>query len=185
MASEVDICNMALNEVGENSIMDLSEDSKAGRLCNQFYALTRDMVLRSHPWNFAIKRVELAQLTSTPGFEYNYEFQLPADCLKVQKTDDEFDIFKIEGRKLLSNNAIVKVMYISRVEDTAQFDSLFVEALYLMIASKIVFNLSDNNGLSQVLFAKAESKIRHAKSMDGQEGIVDVVEADQWLNSRF
>lgn len=185
MASIVDICNMALNEAGESSIMDLSEDSKEGRLCNQFYALTRDMVLRSHPWNFAIKRIELAQLTDTPVFGYNFQFQLPSDCLKVQQTDDEFDIFKIEGRKLLSNNSIVKIVYTSRVEDTAQFDSLFVEALYLMLSSKIAFNLSDNNGLSQTLFAKAEAKIRHAKSMDGQEGIVDIVEADQWLNSRF
>lgn len=185
MASEVDICNMALNEVGENSIMDLSEDSKAGRLCNQFYALTRDMITRSHPWNFAIKRVELAQLTEKPVFDYDFQFQLPADCLRVQKTDDKFDIFKIEGRKLLSNNGIVKIVYISRVEDTTQFDSLFIEALYLLIASKIVFNLSDNNGLSQTLFAKSEAKVKQAKSMDGQEGIVDIVEADQWLNSRL
>ena len=185
MASEVDICNLALNEVGESSIMDLSEDSKAGRLCNQFYALTRDMVLRSHPWNFAAKRVELAQLTDSPVFEYDNQFQLPADCLKVLKTDDEFDIFKIEGRMLLSNNAIVKIAYTRRVEDTTQFDSLFIEVLYLTIAGKVVFNLSDNNALSTTLFAKAEAKMKQAKSMDGQEGIVDVVEADQWLNSRL
>ena len=185
MASEVDICNLALNEVGESSIIDLSEDSKAGRLCNQFYALTRDMILRSHPWNFAIKRVELAQLTDSPVFEYDNLFQLPSDCLKVLKTDDEFDIFKIEGRQLLSNNAIVKILYTSRVEDTTQFDSLFIETLYLTIAGKVVFNLSDNNALSTTLFAKAEAKMKQAKSMDGQEGIVDVVEADNWTNSRL
>ena len=143
------------------------------------------MVLRSHPWNFANKRVELAQLTETPAFEYDFQFQLPADCLRVLKTDDEFDIFKIEGRQLLSNNAIVKILYTSRVEDTTQFDSLFTETLSLMIGSKLAFNLSDNNGLSQTLFGKAQAKIKHAKSMDGQEGIVDVVEADTWLNSRF
>ena len=185
MASEVDICNLALNEVGESSIMDLSEDSKAGRLCNQFYALSRDMILRMHPWNFAAQRVELAQLTTTPVFDFDFEFQLPADCLKVLKTDDKFDIFKIEGRKLLSNNSIVKILYTRRVEDTTQFDSLFIEAFYLMLASKIAFNLSDNNALSTTLFAKAEAKAKQTKSMDGQEGITDIVEADQWLNSRF
>ena len=176
---------MALNEVGEGSIMALTEDSKAGRLCNQFYALTRDMVLRAHPWNFATKRVELAQLTETPAFDFDHQFQLPADCLKVQKTDDDRDIFKVEDGMLLSNNAVVKIVYTRRIEDTTKFDSLFVETLYLEIAAKIVFNLSDNNALSQTLFAKAKDKISQAKSMDGQEGIVDVVEADTWLNSRF
>lgn len=176
---------MALNEVGEGSIISLTEKSKSGRLCNQFYALTRDMLLRSHVWNFATKRVELAQLTETPAFDFDFQFQLPADCLKVQKTDDSRDIFKVEDGMLLSNNAVVKIVYTRRVEDTTKFDSLFVEALYLAIAAKIVFNLSDNNSLSQTLFAKADAKISQAKSMDGQEGIVDVVEADTWLNSRF
>ena len=98
------------------------------------------MVLRSHPWNFANKRVELAQLTESPAFEYDFQFQLPADCLRVLKTDDELDIFKIEGRQLLSNNAIVKILYTSRIEDTTQFDSLFTETLSLMIGSKLPFN---------------------------------------------
>ena len=184
MASVVDICNLALNEIGEEPIMDLLEDSKQSRLCNQFYELTRDMILRAHPWNFAIKRVELAMLAETPAFDYSYCFQLPTDCLKLQQTDDRYDHFKVEGRKVLSNNSIVKALYIARITDTEQFDSLFVEALSLMLASKISYNLSDNNGLSQALYAKYEAALRRAKAMDGQEGVVDTIIADQWLNSR-
>ena len=60
MASEVDICNSALNMIGASNIISLNEDSKAGRICNQRYALVRDSVFRSHPWNCLMTRVTLS-----------------------------------------------------------------------------------------------------------------------------
>jgi hypothetical protein len=37
MASIVDICNGALNQLGATTILSLTEDSKNGRLCNSRY----------------------------------------------------------------------------------------------------------------------------------------------------
>ena len=51
MASVVDICNGALNQLGATTIVSLTEDSKNGRLCNARYTQIRDSVFRSHPWN--------------------------------------------------------------------------------------------------------------------------------------
>ena len=42
MASVVDICNSALNQIGASNIIALTEDSKAARLCNQRYDFVRD-----------------------------------------------------------------------------------------------------------------------------------------------
>ena len=184
MASEVDICNMALIEVGGARIMSLGEDNKPGRLCKLYYPLVRDMILRGHPWNFAQKRAELALTTDTPSFEYGFAFQLPSDCLKVIKTDDQYDVFKIEGKTLLTNNSSCSILYTSRVEDTTHFDSLFIEAFAAKLGGKLCYNLSDNNTLVQLMEARYKSTLRQAKSMDGQEGIIDNVEADEWLNSR-
>ncbi len=185
MASEVDICNMALAEIGEDTIIALTEGSKAGRLCNLLYSDTRDAVLREHPWNFAIKRVELARLTTDPIFEFDAQFQLPADCLRVTKTDDDLLPYRIEGSALLINTDSVKIEYISQVTDTTAFDSLFVEALSKKIASRLTFNLSDNNALTQFMESQYREKIKQARSMDGQEGTPRNIEADQWLNIRL
>ena len=185
MASEVDICNFALSEVGEDSIIALTEDSKAGRLCNLLYADTRDAVLREHPWNFAIKRVELARLTTDPIFEFDAQFQLPSDCIRVTRTDDDLLPFRIEGSALLINTDSVKIEYISRIEDTARFDSLFTEALSKKLASRFTFNLSDNNALTQFMEQQYRDKIKQARAMDGQEGTPRNIEADQWLNIRL
>jgi hypothetical protein len=64
MASVVDICNGALNQLGASTILSLTEDSKNARLCNARYTQVRDSLFRSHPWNCLIKRVELAKDTA-------------------------------------------------------------------------------------------------------------------------
>lgn len=187
MSSEVDICNRALSKIGENTIIALTEDSKAARLCNLFYNDTRDMLLRKHPWNFAIKRVELAKLTTSPVFGFDSEFQLPSDCLRVMFTNLQGDNrdFRIEGRKLLTDASSVKIEYIARIEDTTQFDSIFIDALSNQLAAELAYNISDNNTLVQFFMDNAEKSIRMAKSINGQEGIPYPIEADDWLNSRF
>ena len=58
MASVVQICNSALNQLGASSITALTDDSKNARLCNERYTTIRDAVFRAHPWNCLIKRVQ-------------------------------------------------------------------------------------------------------------------------------
>jgi hypothetical protein len=185
MASVVDICNIALSRIGEGTIIDLSEDSKAARQCNLIYNDVRDSVLREHPWNFAIKRVELALLPTAPLFEFDFQHRLPSDCLRVLKTDDDLTPYRIEGSSLLSNNAAVIIEYISRIEDSTMFDSLFVDCFADRIGADLTYNLSDNNTLTQLMFQRSKDKIKQARAMDGQEGIPRSIEADTWLNSRL
>ena len=85
MASVVQICNSALNQLGAASITALTDNSKNARLCNERYTVVRDAVFRSHPWNSLIKRQQLAQTTNTPAYGFSYEFALPSDCLRVLK----------------------------------------------------------------------------------------------------
>ena len=68
--SYVSIANLALISLGADTIMSLDEDSKPARLINNIYEFIRDEVLRSHPWNFAIRWASLAQLSETPTNEY-------------------------------------------------------------------------------------------------------------------
>ena len=67
MASEVQICNLALAKIGDQQITSLTENSKAGRLCNLVYEPLRDATLRAHPWNFAITRETLALHSVAPS----------------------------------------------------------------------------------------------------------------------
>ena len=66
MASEVDICNLALGHLGDNatvSSISPPEGSAQAEHCARFYPLARDALLEMGYWNFAMRRVALAQLT--------------------------------------------------------------------------------------------------------------------------
>ena len=75
MASIVDICNGALNQLGATTILSLTEDSKNARLCNSRYTQVRDAVFRSHPWNCLQKRVELAADSTAPAWGFKYQYK--------------------------------------------------------------------------------------------------------------
>jgi len=57
-ASDVIICNKALLELGEEPITLLTDTNKRAEKCNLIYASVRDSLLSSHPWKFALKRVQ-------------------------------------------------------------------------------------------------------------------------------
>ena len=95
----VDICNSALIKLGAGRITSLSDDSKAGKLCNEQYDKIRKQLLRSHPWNFAIRRKALTKTANTPAYKYSSEFLLPTDCLRVLETNlDEYSIPDSQSR---------------------------------------------------------------------------------------
>lgn len=185
MASKVGICNKALIEVGEANITSLTDNSKAARTCNAIYDMTLAAALRCHKWNFAIKRVALAELVAVPVFGFSKQFQLPADCLRVLTVDLPSTMFKVEGRALLTDASVVNLQYVALVEDPTQYDSLFVDYFALRLASDIAMTLTDNTALRDAIAAKAILALREARTIDGQEDIADIPVDGSWINARI
>ena len=84
MASEIDICNLALSHVGGRPIESFTEGTKEAIECGRFYAFDRDAVLEDHNWNFARKRLDLA-LTSDEVSGWTYSYAWPTDCLAPRR----------------------------------------------------------------------------------------------------
>lgn len=91
MVSKIDICNIALQNLGANIISDLNEDTVEARACNLRYDIVRRAVLASTLWNFASKRVTLSKSTSSPVFGFENVFHLPSDFIRMWGTDKEID----------------------------------------------------------------------------------------------
>jgi hypothetical protein len=141
-ASETDIANEALGRLGISPIMDLSDATKQAQFANRFYAQTRDEVLTSHPWSFAISRATLAQLTANPDFEWLYRYQLPTDCLRLLKLNgyevgEIRETYVVEGNTVLTDAEQAEIRYIARITDVTLFPPLFIEALAIKLASKL------------------------------------------------
>jgi hypothetical protein len=193
MASTVDICNGALNQLGATTILSLTEDSKNARLCNSRYTQVRDAVFRSHPWNCLQVRVELASSTTTPAWGYKFKFDLPGDCLRLLRILDFDSNYQVEGKAILSNNSSMKILYISRVEDPNQYDELLRETLSAALGSDIAYAITSNNTTSQNMLVTYQEKLKDARFVDSTEGqniaqengMSDVVDAGTFINSRF
>ena len=193
MASVVDICNGALNQLGASTILTLTEDSKNARLCNARYTQVRDSVFRSHPWNCLQKRLQLAADTATPAWGFTKQYTLPADCLRVLTILDYDADYKIEGRKILTDNSTMKILYISRVEDPNEYDELLRETLSASLAADIAYAITSSNPTATNMFNLFQSKLKEARFVDSTEGqnlspdkgMADVIGADTFINSRF
>jgi|TARA_R100001224_G_scaffold108514_1_gene84949 hypothetical protein len=193
MASIVDICNGALNQLGASTIITLTEDSKNARLCNARFTQIRDSVFRSHPWNCLQKRVELAADTDTPAWGFTSQFTIPADCLRVLSILDFDSDHKIEGRKILTDNSSMKILYVSRVTDPNEYDELLRETLSAALAADIAYAVTSSNPVAKNMYDLFQQKLKEARFVDSTEGqnmnpekgMADVIGADTFINSRF
>ena len=193
MASVVDICNGALNQLGATTILSLTEDSKNARLCNARYTQVRDSLFRSHPWNCLIKRVELAKDTETPSWGFSYQFTLPADCLRVLTILNYDYDYKIEGRKIVANHGTVKIQYVSRIDDPNQYDELLRETISAALAADIAYAVTSSNPVASNMYTLFQEKLKEARFVDATEGQntnpdngqPDVVGASSFINARY
>jgi len=193
MASVVDICNGALNQLGATTILSLTEDSKNARLCNSRYTQVRDALFRTHPWNCLQKRVQIAADTTAPAWGFSYAYTLPADCLRLLKILDYDSNYKVEGRKILSNTSSMKILYVGRITDPNEYDELLRETLSASLSADIAFAVTSNNTTSQNMYQLYQEKLKDARFVDSTEGqnvdqdlgMADVIDAGTFINSRF
>jgi hypothetical protein len=190
-SSAVEIVNSALNKLGASTISSLGADSKEAILANQQYDIIRQELLRSHPWNFAIARVSLAQTGNTPAFEYDYEYVIPSDVLRILDVEFPEERFVIEHnpddntRVILTNNSTMKIKYIKDVEDVTKFDANFCEVFSARLAAEFAFNLTGKTTVMEQMYNLYETLLRNARSFDAQEGTPPQVTADLWINQRY
>ena len=172
MTSEVEIINSAMNMIGASNIISRSEDSKAARVSNQRYDAIRDAVLRSHPWNCAVTRRALAPDVDTPAFDWKFQFTLPADpfCLRVLRLDHLDIDHRVEGRKIVTDESTINLVYIARITDPNTYDTLLVEAISARLAADVSFTLSQSTSLTQSMYALYDSKLKEARFVDATEG---------------
>ena len=191
MATEVSICSNALRRLGDSPITSLTDDTERARLCNSFYADARDAVLRLHPWNFAITRTSLAQLSDTPSYGFAYQYSLPTNpyCLRVLAMEYEDYIFKVEnystqGRVLLTDQSSAKILYVAKITDTTQFDALFVDVLTAKLALDLCYPITNSVSLQDKMQKLYQLKLSDARSIDGQEGFIDDLVSDTFTDFR-
>lgn len=191
MTSETDILNNALILIGEQTVLTADDTTKQGRRFIQVYGFLRDALLRAHYWNFALKRASIAALTSTPAWGYQYEYQLPDDCLTLIQVGSystninagyynqvDNSPYKIESGKILTDLiAPLNIRYIRKVDNSSEFDPSFSEMIAIKIAIHLNEDLTNNTAmidrLSQLYKESKQRALRGNAIEKSSQGFVD------------
>jgi hypothetical protein len=91
MPSALEICNLALQNLGANRISSVfpSDASPEADECNLRYDAVRRAVLESCLWTFASTRTALNLLEVSPIFGYTNQFALPSDYIRMVASEEQ------------------------------------------------------------------------------------------------
>lgn len=189
-ASEVSICNLALQKLGAKRITALTEDSNNARQCNACYETLRDKELRAHPWLFAITRAVLTPSATPPAFDYLYAFPLPADCLRLLLPNRSMLDWVVETqdgqRVILTNDGdSINIRYIKRVTDPNQYDPNFVIMLACQIAWHTCEQITQSNEKKAVAEQDYKTARAEAKKINAFEDEPQDAPASSWETARL
>jgi hypothetical protein len=191
MSSIVYICNLALANIGKESIASINEASAEARACLQFYSLVLDTAIQAYPWRWATKTAALAQVTNTKENRWLYAYQRPSDCLKVFRIVDESlaeympygdgvvsggHAYDIEGETIFCDLSPAYIQYVRRVSDPAKFPPMFVDALSMALSARIAYPITRDLKIRADAVTLASQAMELAKAADANE----VRETSDW-----
>lgn len=185
MSSVVDICNLALANIGCTEFITSIEStdgmSKEAMLCARFWPIVRDSLLRDAAPSFARKRSGLADTGETSD-QWGYIYSYPSDCLRAlyiesgtrkptkgQKVEFEKGVSG-SGNVIFTDMEDAELVYVCRVEDTELWDVSFTEAASWYLAARLSMPMSVSPALSQSVADMARRSLDLAVANDLNEG---------------
>ncbi len=192
---QVDILNRALGKIGEASITSIDDPGKTASVCRTFWSDQLDIELAKYDWNFARDRRLCTSLAEAPAFGYQYQYELPPDCLRVIQVGELWpgvvrhgiaasnnQPYQIEAGKLLTNTGpALKLIYTLRVTDAARFPALFVEVLACALAVEMCEALVGSTGKKQQAIQLYLHAVDQAKRMEAIQLPPQHIQDDSWV----
>lgn len=199
--SPVDICNLALSYLAEDFVSNIDtppagDDTAA--LCKLHYPKVRRALLRSHPWNFAIKRAALAADAAAPTFGFTTKYQLPGDFIRYLSKHDalgnrtliepiEGVDYQLEDGYILTGDTAdgaLRIRYIYDHELVSAWDDLFIDLISVKLALSLARNFKSAPRSIDDLNSRLRELQAEAKAIDGQERPPIRVQRSKFLAAR-
>lgn len=197
--SDVSICNRALQKLGSTTrLTSLDDDNSKARALKLAYEPVRRAELRKRVWRFAIARDSLPALAEEPDSDYDLQYELPNDYLRLlpggdlQTTSSLSDyrdgvegLYSVEGHQILTNiEAPLSIRYLRDVTDAASFDSCFVELLAAALALECCEEITESASKKQELRQDYMQCMRDAARANAFEKASEQPQDDTWVTAR-
>lgn len=178
--SKTKIFNKALILMGASPVSADTDNLKSANTLREIWDLTLLSTFQDHPWRFAKGREVLSPTNTTPVWEWDYQFELPADFVRLLKVKDKEPCVR-EGNYLLANTDTLYIQYTRLVTDISTYPGLFMEALAARLAADSCERIVNSTAKVQEIMAFYDHKKRMAQSIDSQEGDNEELDDDDWI----
>jgi len=185
--------NVSLTRIGATVIVSRSDGSKSANAIDEIYETIRDDLLRSHPWNFAIKRVKLAQSATDPTFEFDHAYPLPSDWLRTVSVHDNDAghgtvLYRMEQvasqRCIVASSDEIWIRYVHRITDPNLMTPDFLSAFEFAMARDLSIPLASSNTLYEQMSKMFKSALAQARSTDAMGSFPELRPRGSWASSR-
>lgn len=189
--TDVQICNIAQQKLGEEHIGDIAAPRTATeRRYSLLYPHYRDVELRARRWRFALNEDVLLTLLAgrTDDTDYPFRYGMPANALRLVR--DKFDRWKQVGDEVWSGEAgTLKVDVIRSDVAPGRFDSNFTEVLACRLAIEAAPKTKQSAALVERLSAQRIEALRVAGQVNafiaGPETYGEDDSQYSWLTERY
>lgn len=167
MASDIDICSNALQMIGAGSINSFDDPGAGASVAKALYEPLLEALLTRTYWRFATKKQKLNLLSQTPLNDYRYSYQIPTDCLKVERVYQvkNYQIF----RDLIYTDILdIDIDYVYRM-DSSLMPSYFVLAFTYKLASEFALAVTDDANKNQLYEQKYMMALSEAYAADAMQ----------------
>jgi len=185
MASKTEIANRALSKLGQPRVSNIdTTDTKAARTIRNMWDNVRDSLLQSFPWNFSVRRAQLAADGSAPAWGWAKQYTLPSDFLSLIEIKNNPRYEVADGFIMTDEGAPLYIKYVRRVVNTGLYDAMFAEAFAAQLAVEACEEITQSNTKKQILIAERDGIIKMAYQNDSIQNPVAEPLVDEWLTAR-
>jgi hypothetical protein len=194
--SKTDIINLALANLGQDTITSSDQETATARTANLMYDFVRRNLLRAHDWAFALRTADLAQSeTASPFDNKPYVYAQPADCVFIKKIIYDGVPQKVTLLHQLFTNSnnekliacpfeATSVLYVRDEENPTLFDPAFVACFALLLAAELAVPLTGDTNLAQLMLGKYQSKLDEARISNKVEQLEKGTQDSVFLEAR-
>ena len=191
--SEVSVANLALQKLGAERIVSLTQDHPNARSINACFEETVKQELRDRAWGFAIKRVVLAPSSTTtitnPDMPFNNAFPLPNGCLRVlppSRENLDWQIESIDNVAAIYTNdgTSLPIRYVDYVADPTRWDALFAEVIACRIAVQCCEDITQSNTKQEKVERELKFALARARKTNAFESALVDEPEDVWSSCR-
>ena len=193
MITKINICNLALAQLGQSPISSMEQENEKARRLKLFYAPVRDEVLRTHNWAFAGVREELVLLENDPDEQGYFTYQYPTNALFIRSVFDENhhrvafeENFRPDLQRRVLRVPVSKswVEYTGRITDESLFDPAFVKSFSLALACDLAVTLTADTQLAAQLLQKYTLSLEEARRSNSSENFLKMPSEDAFTEVR-